>query len=144
MPTLSYPDTLYQPSPWIDLSSRAERERLSAAAIAAFFNIMDRWKVRDESAKTLLAVSNGAFYELKKRPKNRLLDADKLSRISYLVGIFKALNILHSLPLADEWVSLPNSNRLFGGLAPLELMVKNGAPAMQLVRRLLDVRRGGG
>jgi hypothetical protein len=80
---------------------------------------------------------------MKKDPQGRTLDADRLVRISYLVGIFKALNILHSEQLADEWVRLPNSNRLFRGVTPLAFMLTGGVPAMQAVRRLLDARRGG-
>lgn len=144
MATLTYPATRYEPSPVIDLASKAERERLSPSALKAFFNIVDRWGVRDEDARQLLGgVTNGPYYEMKKNPKGRVLDADKLLRISYLIGIFKALSILHSQPLADEWVRLPNSNRIFVGSAPLAYMMKGGAPAMQTVRRLLDARRGG-
>mgnify|MGYP006137360473 CR=1 FL=1 len=60
-----------------------------------------------------------------------------------IIGIFKALNILHSKKLADAWVLLPNSNRIFAGQTPLAYMMKGGVPAMQMVRRLLDARRGG-
>ena len=141
---MTYPATRYEPSPVIDLASKAGRQRLSPSALKAFFNIVDRWSVRDEDARHLLGgVSNGPYYEMKKNPKGRVLDADKLLRISYLIGIFKALNILHGQPLADEWVRLPNSNRIFGGSTPLTYMMKGGAPAMQTVRRLLDARRGG-
>lgn len=144
MQTLSYPDTLYEPAAPIDLASKPERERLSGSAIKAFFNIMERWRIRDEDAKALLGgVSNGPFYEMKKHPGERVLDADKLLRVSYLVGIFKALTILHAQPLADDWVSLPNSNRLFGGRSPLRYLCQGGTPALQTVRRLLDARRGG-
>jgi hypothetical protein len=80
---------------------------------------------------------------MKRDPSSRVIDADKLLRISYLVGIFKALNILHSKRLADEWVNLPNTNRIFAGATPLDYMMKGGTPAMQTVRRLLDARRGG-
>lgn len=108
-----------------------------------FFNIMDRWGVRDEDGRALLGgVSNGAFYDMKKSP-DRVLETDRLLRISYLIGIFKALNILYSEKLADCWVQLPNSNRIFRGQAPLAYMIKGGLPAMQTVRRLLDARRGG-
>ena len=72
-----------------------------------------------------------------------MLAADTLLRISYLVGIFKALHILHSEALADEWVRLPNTNRIFGGQTPLAYLLRGGLPAMQTVRRLLDARRGG-
>jgi hypothetical protein len=143
MASFVYPATRYSSSPIVDFSSKTERERLSPAAIEAFFNIMECWRVRDEDAKHLLGgITNGPFYELKKT-RSRVLDADKLQRISYLIGIFKALNILHGKKLADEWVSLPNSNRIFGGVSPLAYMIKGGAPAMQIVRRLLDARRGG-
>ncbi|MGA8156983.1 MAG: antitoxin Xre-like helix-turn-helix domain-containing protein [Rhodoplanes sp.] len=138
-----YPATRYEPSPLVDLSARSERERLSPSAIRAFLNIMEKWGVRDEDARVLLGgMSNGPFYEMKKNP-NRTLDADTLTRLSYLVGIFKALNILYSEALADAWIQRPNSNRIFGGRTPLAYMIKGGLPAMQVVRRLLYARRGG-
>ena len=138
-----YPATRYAPSPLVDLASKRERERLSPSAVRAFFKIIARWNVRDDDAKSLLGgISNGPYYEMKKDP-DRVLDADRLLRISYLVGVFKALNILYSKKLADAWVLLPNSNRIFAGRTPLDYMTKGGLPAMQTVRRLLDARRGG-
>jgi Protein of unknown function (DUF2384) len=126
-----------------DFGARAERERLSTPALKAFFNIMARWKVRDEDARAVLGgVSNGPFYEMKRNPE-RLIDADRLTRISYLIGIFKALHILHSRSLADEWVQIPNSNPIFSGQTPLAYIIRGGLPAMQTVRRLLDARRAG-
>ena len=126
-----------------DLGARGERARLSAPALRTFFAIMNRWKMRDEDARALLGgVSNGPFYEMKRNP-DRVLDADRLTRVSYLIGIFKALRILHSDRLADEWVQLPNQNPIFGGASPLSYMIRGGQPAMQTVRRLLDARRAG-
>ncbi len=138
-----YPASRYQPAALVDLGSRTARERLSPGALKAFFNIMARWKVRDEDARALLGgVTNGPFYEMK-RNSHRTLDTDRLTRVSYLVGIFKALGILHSEALADAWVRRPNSNSLFGGVTPLAYMIGGGLPAMQNVRRLLDARRAG-
>jgi hypothetical protein len=126
-----------------DLSSRSERERLSGPALQAFFNLTAKWKVRDEDARALLGgVTNGPFYEMKRDPR-RTLDVDRLTRISYLIGIFKALRILHSDKLADEWVRLPNTHPIFAGQTPLAYMIRGGLPAMQMVRRLLDARRAG-
>ena len=140
---LHYPASRYRAEVPVDLGARAERERLSAPALRAFFNLMARWKVRDEDARALLGgVSNGPFYEMKRKP-DRVVDGDRLTRISYLIGIFKALHILHGRRLADEWVHLPNSNAVFGGQAPLAYMIRGGLPAMQTVRRLLDARRAG-
>jgi hypothetical protein len=141
--TEAYPATRYEAAPLVDLSDRAERERLSGDAVRAFFNIMARWKIRDEDARRLLGgMSNGAFYALKKGG-GRALDEDRLRRISYLVGIFKALNILYGEALADRWMQLPNSNRIFAGMAPHEYLMRGGLPAFATVRRLLDARRGG-
>lgn len=138
-----YPTTRYEPAPLVDLTAKNERQRLSPSAVRAFFRIIARWGVRDEDARMLLGgMSNGPYYEMKKNP-DRVLDADRLLRISYLIGIFKALNILYSRNLADAWVRLPNTNRNFGGQTPLAYMMKGGLPAMQTVRRLLDARRGG-
>ena len=143
MQALRYPASRYRPEAVPDLTLRSERERLSTPALKAFFNTMARWEVRDEDARALLGgVSNGPFYEMKRNPA-RVLDADRLLRISYLVGIFKALRILHGDALADRWVHLPNSNPIFAGEPPLSFMVRGGLPALQMVRRLLDARRAG-
>jgi hypothetical protein len=127
----------------VDLASREARQRLSPAALAAFFNIAERWHVRDEDARALLGgVSNGPFYEMKRNP-DRTLDADRLTRVSYLIGIFKALGILYSEAHADAWIHQPNTNPIFAGQTPLAYMIAGGLPAMQTVRRLLDARRAG-
>jgi hypothetical protein len=140
---LSYPKSGYEPSPLINLNDQTERERLSPTAIKAFFNITEKWAIKDADARDLLGgVSNGVFYEMKKNP-NRVLDTDRLARISLLIGIFKSLNILYPEDLADAWVTLPNKNRLFSGGTPLSYMVQGGLAAMWTVRRLVDSRRGG-
>ena len=138
-----YPRSRHTPPPLVDLGDRAARERLSRPALRAFFNIMGRWQVRDEDARALLGgVTNGPYYELKRRP-DRVLDIDRLTRVSLLIGIFKALNVLYSEALADRWVHLPNTNRVFGGVSPLAYMLQGGLPAILNVRRLLDARRAG-
>jgi hypothetical protein len=136
-----------------DLSSRAVQEKLSPVAIRAFFRLASHWKLRDEDARGLIGgISNGSFYQLKRSATKtsnsktldaKTLDQDKLTRISLLVGIFKALNILYGTKLADAWVQLPNTNPIFGSETPLAYMLKGGVPSMLRVRQLLDARRGG-
>lgn len=138
-----YPASRFDSPSFVDLSARAERARLSRSALRAFFAIVDRWKLRDDDARELLGgVSSSAYYEWKKKPE-RTLEVDRITRISYLIGIYKALHLLYGDELADEWVRLPNRNALFGGRSPLEYMIAGGLLAMQTVRRLLDARRGG-
>ena len=99
--------------------------------------------MRDDDARELIGgLSSSAYYEWKKNP-DRVLEVDRITRISYLVGIYKALHILYGNKLADEWVQLPNSNAMFAGSTPLAFMMAGGLLAMQSVRRLLDARRGG-
>jgi hypothetical protein len=141
--SLRYPVTRYSIEAPADLGAREVRARLSAPGLKAFFTIMARWKVRDEDARALLGgVSNGPFYEMKRNP-DRVLDADRLTRVSYIIGIYKALQILHARPLADEWVQLRNRNPIFASATPLSYMIRGGLPAIQTVRRLLDARRAG-
>jgi hypothetical protein len=126
-----------------NLSSRDVQKRLGPSAVKAFLKIRDLWELRDEDARQLLGgISNGAFYELKRKARGTL-DQDRLTRISILIGIFKGLNILYSKKLADRWILLPNENPMFEGETPLSYMIKGGLPSMVRVRQLLDSRRGG-
>jgi Protein of unknown function (DUF2384) len=127
-----------------NLSEPRTRARLSPAALKAFLRIMDLWSVKDSDARQLLGgVSSGSYYGLKHASKRRALDQDTLTRISLLIGIFKALNILYSKSLADAWIALPNDNPMFRGSSPLAYIMQRGQPGMVAVRQLLDARRGG-
>ena len=124
-----------------DLSRLETRERLSHAAIEGFFAIIDKWGLSMEQAGGLLGDRpRSSVYKLKAIPKT--LGPDELTRISYLVGIYKALHILLPDELADQWMTRPNDNPLFRGRPPLDYVLR-GIPAMQQVRSLLDARRGG-
>ena len=139
----AYPKSRFEPDVPVDLNARAERERLSKSALKGFFKLAAAWQLRDDDARELLGgLSSSSFYEWKKNP-DRVLEVDRITRISYLVGIYKALHILYGDKLADEWVSLPNTNPIFGGRTPLAHMTAGGLLAMQTVRKLLDARRGG-
>lgn len=139
----AYPRSRFEPAVFVDLNAKSERERLSKSALKGFFRLADAWKLRDDDARELLGgLSSSAFYEWKKNP-DRVLEVDRITRISYLISIYKALHILYGDKLADEWVSLPNKNLIFAGRTPLAYMQAGGLLAMQTVRKLLDARRGG-
>jgi Protein of unknown function (DUF2384) len=129
-----------------DLSQQATRQRLSPAAVRGFLQIVDRWGIKDPDARQLLGgISSGSYYGWKKETKRgsgKTLDQDTLTRISLLLGIFKALNILYSESLADAWITLPNRNPMFRGQSPLAYMIERGQPGMVHLRQLLDARRG--
>lgn len=71
------------------------------------------------------------------------LNQDQLTRLSLMVGIYKALHILYDDVTADGWMKRPNRRHPFGGLTPLEYMRSSGIPAIYDVRRLLDADRSG-
>ena len=127
----------------VDLSKKENRTRLSPAAIKGLLRIATHWKLRDDDTRVLLGgISTGSFYALKNRAAKTLAE-DQLTRVSLLIGIYKALNILHGRKLADAWITLPNTNPMFGGEPPLNYVKRGGIPAFLRVRQLLDARRGG-
>ena len=110
---LQYPATRHQPAPLADLSLKTERARLGGPALRALLDMMMRWSIPDREARQLLGgIAASTLYDYQRNP-DRVLD--KLVRISYLIGIFKALRILHDEALADGWVRMPNRNRMSGG-----------------------------
>ncbi len=138
-----YPKSRFETAVLVDLNSRPERERLSRSALKGFFKLAAAWGIRDDDARELLGgLSSSSYYDWKKNP-DRVLEVDRITRVSYLLGIYKALHILYGDKLADEWVHLPNTNPVFAGRTPLSYMLGGGLIAMQTVRKLLDARRGG-
>ncbi len=132
----------------VRLDSADDRQRLTPAALKAFFRIVEAWGLTGDQARLLLGgVSNGRYAELRRKVDTgagdfRALSMDELQRISFLIGITKALRILHSPQLADRWMTMPNTNPLFGGLAPIDYALRGGIPALETIRRLVDGRRG--
>lgn len=139
-PTYAAPGYQFDAMP--DLSRLETRERLSQSAIDGFFAIIDKWNVPIERAGELLGgIPRSSVYKLKTAAGT--LRQDELTRISYIVGIYKALHILLPDELADQWVMQPNDNFLFSGQSPLDYLVRAGIPGLQQVRSLVDAARGG-
>lgn len=127
-----------------DLSSAAERRRLTPGAIRTFANIAEKWGLTEAQARGLLGgVASSTYHAWRTKPKGKQLDQDTLTRISLAIGIYKALNIYFNKPLADRWVTLGNRGPMFAGGSPLEYMLRGGVPGMVDVRRMLDAWRGG-
>ena len=119
------------------------RRRLSAPAIRTFFNLADAWELNVTEQRALLGWPAPSTYHKYKTGKIGTLSYDMLTRISLLLGIYKALHILYADDaLADRWVHLPNTNPLFGGRPAMALMAETGIDGLHQVRRFLDGRRG--
>lgn len=100
-------------------------EGLSRVAIKTFFNICVAWSLNDKEAWKLLGSPDPAIFAVwKGGPGKATLQADSLERISHILGIYKALQIL--LPdqaAADGWVKKPNTSPLFDGNSALDKMI---------------------
>jgi hypothetical protein len=116
---------------------------LGEAALRGFFMIAEAWGLSTAEQLTLLgAPSRSTFFAWKKAP-GTAISKDTMERISYLLGIWKALRILiPDDPQALAWVKKPNGNPLFGGQPPLARMLQGRILDLADVRRLLDARRG--
>lgn len=117
--------------------------RLAGPALRTFFNVAEAWHLSTDEARTLLGnPPRSTFFAWKKT--GAPLARDTLERISYVLGIYKALQIL--LPdaqAADAWVRKPNSAPLFGGKPALERMLSGNVADLYVVRQYLDAWRGG-
>ena len=120
------------------------RRRLSAPALRAFFTLAARWGLNIDEQRTLLGWPSRSTLFAWKKGQAGALPYDTLTRLSLLLGIYKALHVLYpDDAFADEWPKLRNTNPIFAGRRPLDLMVPGDVEALYAVRRLLDGRRGG-
>ena len=118
-------------------------QRASAPAIRTFTRIADRWGLSAQERWRLLGIPKSTYYSYLEKPERARLSHDTLERVSYILGIFKALAIL--LPrraAADSWLRRSNAAPVFNGHAPLELMLGGKVASLYLVRRYLDGERG--
>jgi uncharacterized protein (DUF2384 family) len=127
-----------------NLADEDVRARLTPAAIGGMLRLAEIWRLTSAEAAALLGgVSERTWFRMKKGERVGTLSQDSLTRVSGVVGIFKGLRLLFSLPLADDWIRLPNKGPLFGARPPLDVMIEGGIPAILDTRRHIDALRGG-
>lgn len=123
---------------------KLDRKKLSPVALKAFFKIAELWSLNvDEQMMLLGLTTRSTFFNWQKDPEVSV-PKDTLERISYILGIYKALQIL--LPndqAADGWIRRANTNPLFGGKSALDRMLSGQVADLYTVRQYLDVQRGG-
>ncbi|MGF1509793.1 MAG: antitoxin Xre/MbcA/ParS toxin-binding domain-containing protein [Myxococcota bacterium] len=120
----------------------AHRASAHRSAKKAFFRIMQAWSVSDSEAQVLLGQpSRSTFYAYKKGEGGSLAH-DTLERVSYVLGIYKALQLLFpDAAQADAWMQKPNA--AFGGKSALAHALGGRVVDLAEVRTYLDGVRGG-
>ena len=123
----------------VDLDSPAA----GAAALRTFWKLAETWELSAAEQATLLGIGRTTLYQWK-QGKVGSLDRHLLERLSYLFGIYAALQILFPLARrANEWLRKPNGAAVFGGRSALERMLGGQVADLYVVRHYLDAQRGG-
>jgi hypothetical protein len=121
-----------------------DRKALSGPALRTFFRIAELWGLSADEQMTLLGLTARSTFFKWKKATDTVLPKDTLERISYILGIYKALQIL--LPdekAADEWVKRPNDAPLFSGQSALSRKLSGQVADLFVVRQYIDAQRGG-
>lgn len=118
---------------------------VSSSLLPAIFAIFSQWRLSGAQQMTLLGLSNEkTLYNWKSQPEKAKLSRDLLERTSYILGIYKSLQILLSEQAsADQWLATPNDNPLFNGSAPLDRLLAGQVVDLAVVRNFLDAERSG-
>lgn len=104
------------------------------------------WGLKQTEAMTLLGYgesTRSTYFKWKRDPSSVKLPKEKLERLSYIFGIYKALQVLLPNPTnADAWIKRPNSAPLFNGESALSRMLSGNVADLYVVRQYLDSERG--
>ena len=136
--------TLARAKPKSTGSTAADPQSLAAAGLRGFFGITEKWGLGEKENLLLLGEPGRATYYNWKKGEVGKVSRDTLERLSYIVGIYKVLQIL--IPdkrLADAWVKIENDAPIFSGHSPLQLMLTGQLADLYRVRAYLDANRGG-
>ena len=119
-----------------------EDPKAIAAGFRAVFRMFDTWELGTDERMTLLGrPSRSTFYKWKSGEVGSV-SYDTVRRLSYLLGIYKALQILYQdRALADGWIKHPNL--AFAGKSALDRMMGGDVADLAAVRGYLDAVRGG-
>jgi hypothetical protein len=121
----------------------ARGDTLAGPGLRAFFKLAERWNLKVAEQRKLLGDPPESTFYKWKRERDGALTRDTLERISYLLGIYKALAILFpQAERADAWLRRPNSAPTFGGKSALERMLSGNVADLFTVRQYLDAQRG--
>ena len=107
----------------------------------AFTPMAEAWGLStDDQIRLLGSPARSTFFKWKKT--GGALPRDSVERISHLLAIWKALQILFTEPeRSDTWLKRPNE--FFDGASALDVMLEGNFYDIVRVRQYLDAQRGG-
>ncbi len=114
---------------------------IATPALRVFMEIAEAWKLTHQEQAGILGVPVGvAQARLEAFEVNDLLP-ETLERISYLLGIYRALHTLFpNEQQANTWVRRPNTGAPFNGDTALRLMCSGRIGELATVREYLEAQ----
>jgi len=118
----------------------AEKGRV---ALKGFFRITEEWGcTTEERSKLLGGPSRTTLYNYAKLNPVKLSN-DTMERISYILGIYKALQLLYPThERANRRIRLKTSEVPFCGKSAMEFMTQGSMMNLMLARQYFDAKRG--
>ena len=116
---------------------------MSGPGLRTFVRIADLWELTGEQRRLVLGQPARSTYRNWLRAVREhgdvTLSADVLMRVSAVLGVYRALGILHQEDgQGVAWLRSPHGSAVFGGRAPLKLVVDGTFDGPMTVRRVLD------
>lgn len=122
----------------------ANPKEVSGPALRTVFRILAAWGLSNKEQTRLLGNPPKSTFYRWKQGEGVVLSQDTLERLSYILGIYSALQVLLPRPeAADAWIKKPNAAPLFGGRSALARMLSGQVADLYVVRQYLDAQRGG-
>lgn len=118
-------------------------DSLTGPALRTFFAIAEAWALSvAEQIRLLGSPGRSTFYRWKAGYEGELAH-DVIERISYILGIYKALQILFPDPKqADTWIRRLQADGPLAGTSALARMLGGQVADLYVVRTYLDGQRG--
>lgn len=108
-------------------------------AVMVFSRIAAAWRLTDKQAANLLGCDLSEYRRGVKLPLSTHLTDCQIYRLSYVFGIYKALQMMLSdKAIANAWPTAPNDAPLFGGRPPIKIMCSCDLSDLAAVRGYLD------
>ena len=120
-----------------------EPAELTAVALKAYARVAEAWGLSHRESAGLADMSESTWKRARKPGFSGELTKDQLLRLSAVIGIYKALELYFSDPIARSWITRANAGPLFGNARPIDTAIDGGLPQILAIRTYLDALRGG-
>ena len=116
---------------------------LDTVAWRALSNLTERFAFNETESLVLMGNMPRSTYYKGVKDQKVVLSRDQKERISYLLGIYKALRVLFvDSEQAMSWITRNNSLAPFNGKTPKEHLLEGSLVRLSETRRFLDYWRG--